>query len=177
MSKLSQLGKAPPVKRPTMAAPAKAPEKKLIDPSTLEWSDEDDNESNYLGQRGAPPEPKAPLLEEGQTEQERVIEAHKRLDYKRCAKFKGAAVLHPPKGLLEREKPVEYDYKFELPLPYVSPHVSAFLGIETVRKIWREFLDCGADRTEMIQVPARLPTYLPCLPLAFCPLTYPTPRR
>ena len=155
MSKLSQLGRAPPTKRPTAVAPAKAPEKKmLVDPGSLDWSDEDDNELNYMGQRGAPPEPKAPPLEEGQTEQERVIEEHKRLDYKRRAgaKFRGEAVLHPPRGLLDREKPVEYDYKFELPLLYVSPHVATFLGLETVKKIWKEFLDCGADQTEMIQV-------------------------
>lgn len=121
---------------------------KIIDPNdpSLTWSDD---ESDWKTK--PPPEPKAPELDEFQTVQSKVIEEHKKWDYKR-SKFHGDIKLKKIQGLLEREKVMPYLYNFEIPFPHVPAHVMEYLGHDTVKCLWREFIDHGTDETEMLQV-------------------------
>lgn len=124
-------------------------EKHLIDPNTLDWSDDETDDKYWL--IDAPSEPKAPPLEYTQVNQASVIEEHKKDDYYRNTYLNGGVTLHPTRGLLDREKLSDYDFKHTIPCPYIPNHVKEYMGEDSAKCLWKEFLDHGADVTEMVQ--------------------------
>lgn len=131
------------------------PRRSCPDPNQLDWSDD---EGDYLVKPNPPlPFPSEYELEHDRTNQPNTTLSYQGEEYKKSKNFSGNAIIHPityKNVLSEREKPVEIDHKFEIPLPYVPKHVEEMLGIEVVKQLWREFLNNGADETSLIRVKA-----------------------
>jgi len=135
-------------------AESKAPGLARDDLETLDWSDE---ESDYVMRVPAREEPE-PFDVEKEVEQPAVanIETHSE-DYRRSKIYSelrhgGDAVVHAPKVLLPREQRQPQYKSFRLPLPYTPQHVKESLGMDIIEHLWYEFLQHGADESELVQI-------------------------
>lgn len=121
------------------------------DPDTLDWSDE---ESDWLPK--SPPKPEPKKYDSLLTDQPSTIHPDvKKDDHKRkgVGGVAGDVTVETRrmKPLLQREeKKANYD-SFRIPMPYLPSHVRESLGQDIAEHMWHEFLEYGADESELVQ--------------------------
>jgi ubiquitin-conjugating enzyme E2 N len=127
----------------------KVEEAKLVDPETLEWSDE---EPDWIVQ--TPAQKAAQRYEDYVTDQPQVVSPDvKKADYKRSKKFRGDVIVEHKrvKGLLKREERVPNYASYKYPMPYLADYIHANLGADIIEHLWHEFIEHGADASELVQ--------------------------
>ena len=129
---------------------AKRTKDEVLDPETLDWSDE---ESDWLPK--SPPKPEFKAHDRHLTDQPSITQPDfKKDDHKRSSAFRGDVVVPTRKirGLLKREERVPKYASFRLPIPYLPSHMKESLGEDIVEHLWYEFLEYGADESELVKV-------------------------
>jgi ubiquitin-conjugating enzyme E2 D/E len=131
---------------------AKQSKDERVDVDALEWSDD---ESDWMPKSPERPQPKN--YDSRLTDQPSTIHPDvKKDDHKRRGVTGLAGDVQVEtrrlKPLLEREeKKPSYD-SFRLPMPYIPSHVKESLGQEIADHLWHEFLEYGADESELVQI-------------------------
>lgn len=130
---------------------AKGAKAELADPDGLDWSDE---ESDWLPK--SPPKPEPKTYDSRLTDQPSTIHPDvKKDDHKRkgVGGVAGDVTVETRrmKPLLQREeKKANYD-NFRISMPYLPSHVRESLGQDIAEHMWHEFLEYGADESELVQ--------------------------
>jgi ubiquitin-protein ligase len=117
----------------------KAEKKKYVKPILVPVHDElwSDEESDY--QIHLPAEPKPPNVtnSDHRSASSKIFSGLAKTNYNR-------EILNPDSEFKSPEFICDY------PLPSVAPHVVDILGEETIKLIWKEFVDHGSDETELL---------------------------
>ena len=130
---------------------AKSAKSELADPENLDWSDE---ESDWLPK--SPPKPEPKPYDSRLTDQPSTIHPDvKKDDHKRkgVGGVAGDVTVETRrmKPLLKREEKKANYESFRIPLPYLPSHVQQSLGQDITEHMWHEFLEYGADESELVQ--------------------------
>lgn len=124
----------------------------------LEWSDE---ESDYKVQKqeyvrpmsAVDPDAVVEEVKLVKTKENPIIHEGNTLDYIRKSKIHtGAAKVRTIEEEKENRDLLNNKYKLRIPLPYLPSHVVTVLTTDVVYFLWNQFLNHGADESEMIQL-------------------------